>query len=57
MKADLIVGIQWGDEGKGKIVDKLASIYIFWYNFVSKFCTLFVKSGFLGYFLQFLCKS
>jgi adenylosuccinate synthase len=24
MKADLIVGIQWGDEGKGKIVDLLA---------------------------------
>ena len=21
MKADVIVGIQWGDEGKGKIVD------------------------------------
>ncbi|MDD2448951.1 MAG: adenylosuccinate synthase [Sulfurimonas sp.] len=27
MKADLIVGIQWGDEGKGKIVDRLASDY------------------------------
>ncbi len=27
MKADLIVGIQWGDEGKGKIVDRLASKY------------------------------
>jgi len=27
MKADLIVGIQWGDEGKGKIVDKLALEY------------------------------
>ncbi|MBD3824396.1 MAG: adenylosuccinate synthase [Epsilonproteobacteria bacterium] len=27
MKADLIVGIQWGDEGKGKIVDKLAMNY------------------------------
>lgn len=26
-KADLIVGIQWGDEGKGKIVDMLASEY------------------------------
>lgn len=25
--ADLIVGIQWGDEGKGKIVDKLAGNY------------------------------
>ena len=24
MKADLIVGIQWGDEGKGKIVDLMA---------------------------------
>ncbi|ECK0295600.1 hypothetical protein FQS75_06160, partial [Campylobacter jejuni] len=22
-KADIIVGIQWGDEGKGKVVDKL----------------------------------
>jgi len=29
MKADLIVGIQWGDEGKGKIVDKLALEYDF----------------------------
>ncbi len=27
MKADLIVGIQWGDEGKGKIVDRLAGKY------------------------------
>jgi len=26
-KADLIVGIQWGDEGKGKIVDMLAQDY------------------------------
>ena len=26
-KADLIVGIQWGDEGKGKIVDRLACEY------------------------------
>ncbi len=26
-KADLIVGIQWGDEGKGKIVDLLAQRY------------------------------
>ncbi len=27
MKADVIVGIQWGDEGKGKIVDMLANRY------------------------------
>jgi len=27
MKADLIVGIQWGDEGKGKIVDMLSGQY------------------------------
>lgn len=27
MKADVIVGIQWGDEGKGKIVDMLAQNY------------------------------
>ncbi|MBS9782424.1 MAG: adenylosuccinate synthase [Arcobacter sp.] len=27
MSADLIVGIQWGDEGKGKIVDMLAQNY------------------------------
>ncbi len=27
MKADLIVGLQWGDEGKGKIVDLLAKEY------------------------------
>jgi adenylosuccinate synthase len=26
-KADIIIGIQWGDEGKGKIVDKLAQEY------------------------------
>ena len=26
-KADLIVGIQWGDEGKGKIVDMLSQNY------------------------------
>jgi adenylosuccinate synthase len=26
-KADVIVGVQWGDEGKGKIVDKLAMKY------------------------------
>ncbi len=27
MSADLVVGIQWGDEGKGKIVDMLAQKY------------------------------
>ena len=27
MRADLIVGLQWGDEGKGKIVDFLAQEY------------------------------
>ena len=27
MQADVIVGIQWGDEGKGKIVDMLAQKY------------------------------
>ncbi len=27
MRADVIVGIQWGDEGKGKIVDMLAQKY------------------------------
>ncbi len=27
MKADLIVGIQWGDEGKGKMVDLFAAKY------------------------------
>ena len=26
-KADLIVGLQWGDEGKGKLVDILAGKY------------------------------
>lgn len=26
-KADVIVGIQWGDEGKGKMVDRLATTY------------------------------
>jgi adenylosuccinate synthase len=28
-RADLIVGLQWGDEGKGKIVDHLAQRYDF----------------------------
>ncbi len=28
-KADIIVGIQWGDEGKGKVVDKLCENYDF----------------------------
>ena len=27
MKSDVILGLQWGDEGKGKIVDYLASKY------------------------------
>lgn len=26
-KADVVVGIQWGDEGKGKMVDRLATTY------------------------------
>ncbi|KAA6227248.1 MULTISPECIES: adenylosuccinate synthase [unclassified Campylobacter] len=28
-KVDIVVGIQWGDEGKGKIVDKLCANYDF----------------------------
>ena len=27
MKADILLGLQWGDEGKGKIVDVLAPKY------------------------------
>ena len=27
MKSDVILGLQWGDEGKGKIVDYLAAKY------------------------------
>ena len=27
MKVDVILGLQWGDEGKGKIVDYLAKDY------------------------------
>ena len=27
--ADVVVGIQWGDEGKGKIVDRIAKDYDF----------------------------
>ena len=27
MKVDVILGLQWGDEGKGKIVDYLAEQY------------------------------
>ncbi|MDZ7607219.1 MAG: adenylosuccinate synthase [Cyclobacteriaceae bacterium] len=33
MKADVILGLQWGDEGKGKIVDFLASKY----NLIARF--------------------
>ncbi len=33
MKADLLLGLQWGDEGKGKIVDVLAPSY----NIVARF--------------------
>ncbi|MBQ1929212.1 MAG: adenylosuccinate synthetase, partial [Bacteroidales bacterium] len=25
MKVDVVLGLQWGDEGKGKIVDVLAN--------------------------------
>jgi len=27
MKVDVVLGLQWGDEGKGKIVDVLAKNY------------------------------
>jgi len=27
MKVDVLLGLQWGDEGKGKIVDVLAKNY------------------------------
>ena len=27
MRADILLGLQWGDEGKGKIVDVLTSKY------------------------------
>ena len=27
MKTDVVLGLQWGDEGKGKIVDVLARKY------------------------------
>ena len=27
MKLDVVLGLQWGDEGKGKIVDVLAERY------------------------------
>ena len=27
MKVDVLLGLQWGDEGKGKIVDVLAPRY------------------------------
>ena len=27
MKVDVLLGLQWGDEGKGKIVDHLAADY------------------------------
>ena len=33
MKLDVLLGLQWGDEGKGKIVDVLASKY----NVIARF--------------------
>jgi adenylosuccinate synthase len=33
MKVDVLIGLQWGDEGKGKIIDTLAKNY----NIVSRF--------------------
>ena len=27
MKSDILLGLQWGDEGKGKIVDAITSNY------------------------------
>ena len=33
MAVDLLLGLQWGDEGKGKIVDVLASKY----NIIARF--------------------
>ncbi len=55
MSADVIVGIQWGDEGKGKIVDMLAQKY----DMVCRSQgghnagTQFVYSGFLFELLDF----
>jgi adenylosuccinate synthase len=33
MKVDILLGLQWGDEGKGKVVDVLAPKY----NIVARF--------------------
>jgi adenylosuccinate synthase len=33
MKADVVLGLQWGDEGKGKIVDVLTPSY----NMIARF--------------------
>ena len=33
MKLDVLLGLQWGDEGKGKIVDVLAPKY----NVIARF--------------------
>ena len=32
-KLDVVLGLQWGDEGKGKVVDHLASSY----NVIARF--------------------
>ena len=34
MAVDLLLGLQWGDEGKGKIVDVLTKKY----NIIARFC-------------------
>ena len=30
MKVDVLLGLQWGDEGKGKVVDVLTPKMMFW---------------------------
>lgn len=50
MAVDLLLGLQWGDEGKGKIVDVLTANYDIIARFQlhsSLFCEIFQKELFV----------
>ena len=62
MAVDVLLGLQWGDEGKGKIVDVLTPTHAKWkpvfrvvllrghsleFNGISMYCTLFLRAFFM----------
>ena len=40
MATDVLLGLQWGDEGKGKIVDVLAENSVLWFRLWAFFCNI-----------------